>query len=295
MLFISKIPAFAGMTKRFSVENYLEQLYNSICCDYHYRACPAKLLIVKLRMLNRRRRKINSPAGNADAAQMMNLALFIMLLAFFIVLNAISSFEEVKTQPIVKNLQETFSTDVRFEEESPSIVEDPVESIHDGDTIERIESLFQAQISGFKATKSEARGMMFIDVPLSDFSTAVMAIEQEDLSVRRIAPSQADGAFFLPTLISILKSDEQGRTYRMDMIYYLEGNPAALQNENPQAVNAVVRRAGQLTRKLEEAGLSQRLMSFSLQKGDPDTITLVFAPHTPFDPTYGQEEEGEAQ
>ncbi len=243
-------------------------------------------------MLKRRRRKLPY-SGNPDAPQMMNLALFIMLLAFFLVLNAISTFEAQRVSPIVQNLNLTFSTDVRFEDVRPSVQETPVQSVHDGDMIERLEALFQSQITDFKPRKNAARGILSVDVPLAAFSTAVMAVGQEDLSINRISPQNAKGTFFLPTLISVLKSDEQGRTYRIDMLYHVNGNPAELQNESPKVIADLSTRASGLTQKLEEAGMPQRLMTYGFQDGDEGMLTLVFSPHFPFDPSYGRDEEVE--
>ena len=236
------------------------------------------------------RKKNLPPPSNADAPQMMNLALFIMLLAFFIVLNSLSSFDEELAKPVVESLGTTFSTELRLEETKTSLKDDPAQALHQGDTIERLDALFQAQISGYEATKSKSRGTMTVNVSLADFSKAVMSLNQEDLSVTRSAPK--DAPFFLPTLVSILKSDEQGRTYRMDMVYHIKGNPPEVENENPKEIVSVMQRAGQLTRRLESAGMSQRLLSFSLEEGDPEQVSLVFSPHYPFDPSYGKEEEG---
>lgn len=234
------------------------------------------------------RKKKPLPPSNADAPQMMSLSLFIMLLAFFIVLNGMSSFDEMAARPVVESLSSAFSTEVRYEETAPSMKEDPVKSLHEGETIERIDALFTAQISGFETTKSKSRGIISVDVALDEFSKGIMRLNQKDLSIDRLPPT--DGAFFLPTLVSILKSDERGRTYRMDMIYHVTGNPARLQNEEPQEVASMLERAGQITRRLQEAGMSQRLMSFSIEQGKTEQVTLTFAPHYPFDPSAGREE-----
>ena len=97
--------------------------------------------------------------------------------------------------------------------------------------------------------------------------------------------------YFLPTLISVLQSDRQGFTYRMDMILHSDDNPARLQNTSPQTVRRLTDQAGILSQRLEGVGLPERLMSIGLQKGDPDMMTLFFLRHQPFSPD-GDEEEG---
>ena len=60
-------------------------------------------------MRHNRRRRIED-SGSGKSVQLLSLALFIMLLAFFIVLNAVSTFEPNKVEPIIGSLESTFST-----------------------------------------------------------------------------------------------------------------------------------------------------------------------------------------
>lgn len=234
--------------------------------------------------MNRNRRRRTAAEGAKNGSLLMNLSLFIMLLAFFIVLNAISTFEENKVRPIMSSVIVTFSGDAPMQEVMPSITPDPLESLREGATIERIDALFKSQITSYEAQKNESNGVMQIDLPLDVFSSAIMAIGQEDLL--NVSPDdQLKGKkFFLPTLVSIMGSDEKGVTYRMDMILHVGDNPAHMQNREPQKLEQVMKRAARLAEKLETAGLGQRLISIGTEKGDESTVTLLFRPHEPFSP-----------
>lgn len=234
--------------------------------------------------MNRNRRRRTAAEGAKNGSLLMNLSLFIMLLAFFIVLNAISTFEENKVRPIMSSVIVTFSGDAPMQEVMPSITPDPLESLREGATIERIDALFKSQITSYEAQKNESNGVMQIDLPLDVFSSAIMAIGQEDLL--NVSPDdQLKGKkFFLPTLVSIMESDQMGVTYRLDIVLHVPANPAQIQNRDPQKLSQVMERGARLTEKLEAAGLGQRLLSVGVSKGDEAMVTLMFRPHEPFSP-----------
>lgn len=214
-----------------------------------------------------------------------------MMLAFFIVLNAISSYDEQKSQPVMESVQTTFSTQAIRPDIAPSVVTEETQSIHDGETVERIDALFKSQITSYDTVKDSGRGTMEVTLPVDVFTTSVMAIGQEDLLKASPDVDVKGKKFFLPTLVSLLKSDQQGVAYRMDMLLHVNGNPAHLQNQDPQSLDEAMTLGAQLTAKLEKEGLPQRLLSIGIEDGDTKTVRILFRPHEPFTPL----EEGEAQ
>ena len=62
-----------------------------------------------------RRRRGSAGTAKSVSSQLLGLSLFIMLLAFFIVLNAISNFEESKIKPVMANLSHTFAANMQQE------------------------------------------------------------------------------------------------------------------------------------------------------------------------------------
>jgi len=233
-------------------------------------------------MQKRRRRRRNDVENNTiKTGQLMNLSLFIMLLAFFIVLNAMSSYEPNLAEPIIKSLDNTFSTDAVKKDAAPSVKEDPVQSVNEGDIFDRIDALFTAQIVSYKKTISSNRGEMMLELPLEKFSQGVMAAGQKDLTTMSTARN-VRGNFLVPTLVSIIKSEQRDITYRMDIMMHVSDNPANLQNQNPTKIAAVMRRGSALAQKLEQGGFSQKLINIGLKKGDEKMVELVFRRHEPF-------------
>lgn len=212
---------------------------------------------------------------------MMTLSLFIMLLAFFIVLNAISSYEELKTEQVKRSVELAFSRDPDVKDTSPSVKQDPAKSVKEGHTFERLDALFESEIVSFESTQSKSRGVMMVRVPYEKFSKAIMATGQKDLT-QYPSRSAIRGNFFLPTLVSILRANIDGAPTRMEIFLNTKGNPAKLQNQNPTAFGKTISQAGAFSRRLEEQGMPQKLVNSGVQKGDPKYVDLVFRKYVPF-------------
>lgn len=222
----------------------------------------------------RRRVQDSAPRGGV---LLLNLSLFLMLLSFFIILNNISSFEEEKYHPILQSLRTTFaSTVLSREDNAPSVSADPFESINEGHTIERIDALFRAQISGFETNKSLARGIMAVTLSLEEFERVLTSPNQIDLT--RAQPRGSLQTYFVPTLISLMASYEQGTPYRMEMIFHTKDTPALLYNSDPRALSAVRQQSAVYADMLEKAGLGSDLLGIGLMQGDPAQVMLVFRP-----------------
>lgn len=234
-------------------------------------------------MKYRRRRRIEIDTSSSHSGQMMNLSLFVMLLAFFIVLNSISTFEEKKAAQVRRSVDMAFSNDVEFQEFSPSVEPDEQQSVNDGDSFERIEALFQSQIVTFEMTKSKSQGVMMVKVPYHKFKKAVMALNQEDLT-RTPTRAEARGNYFLPTLVSLLKTNIEGSPTRMEIYLNVEQNPARLKNIKPQEMSAYIDEVGVFSTQLEKQNIPQKLLNIGISKGDPEFIDLVFRKYIPFVP-----------
>lgn len=236
-----------------------------------------------------RRRRIGD-SETSLASQLMGLSLFIMLLAFFIVLNAISSDQQKKSTRVLNSLASTFGVEFDGADMQPSTVPEEEEAQGKGDALDQMEALFRAQITGVEAFQDKGRGFMHIRMPLERFSAAVMALGQGSL---KDGGNGAGGGFFLPTLVSLMKSSEAGHPYRMDIIYNLPRNPALMQNDDPRQVTAATERLTGFARQLGETGLPPRLLSIGLHKAaeekDVGAIDLFFRVHTPFSPVEGAE------
>lgn len=233
-------------------------------------------------VFKRRRRNRTIPSGG-DAGQMMNLSLFIMLLAFFIVLNSLSSYEEIKTETVRRSVELAFSNDPDIKEDISSTREDPAKSLKEGHTFDRIDALFESQIISFEQTSSKSRGIMMVRVPYEKFSKAILATGQKDL-LNYPSRKAVRGNFFLPTLVSLLRRNIDGAPTRMEIMVHTKKNPAEIQNQAPKKIQSVISKVGVFSQRLQRQGMPQKLINIGVSKGDPEFIDLVFRKYIPFSP-----------
>lgn len=214
---------------------------------------------------------------------LLGLSMFIMLLAFFIILNAISNYEQQKARPVLRSIEQAFSTQITdYEEERPSVAESPEKSSGEGDTLDRIKALFTAQIPSHKTVMNKKLGTMHISVPYDEFETAVLTMGQAP------AAGQTGGEwgqdFFLPAMVALVRDAQAGVAYRMDITLNIDGNPARVQRDQPQRMSVDMKRLSALTEKIEQAGLPRHLISVGMAEGKAGTVDLYFRPHIPFNP-----------
>lgn len=236
--------------------------------------------------MHARRKRYNGETEQKSlGGQLLSLSLFIMLLAFFIVLNSKASFEEMKFQPIMQSVALAFSSKIaQDQQDKPSITRSDQMGSEEGDALERLGKLFNAEIATAEVVTNRQRGTMAVRVPRKDFEDAVA-----NIGTRRA--TSAFGQSFLPMLASILRSDAD-HPYRMDMTFSLPENPARMQNTQPQAMTEAVKSVAAHAVALERAGLPARLMTVGLRRddggrGERDMVEIYIRPHIPYDPRGG--------
>lgn len=226
----------------------------------------------------RRRVSTGSASEGSNSGQLLALALFIMLLAFFIVLNAISTFEEEKVRSTIGSIEGVFSSKMApaIPGTTTSLTPSPLLGAREGSVLERLQGLFEAQIPGYDVQRSERNkmGEMHVRLPYGLFERAVLSLDKDDseLSERE----KEFKSFFLPAMVSLLNIDEQGVRYRLDILVDVDEDPAVLANEQPQKILSVINKIALIARKLEGIGLDPSYLSVGLQKGRRDDIELFF-------------------
>lgn len=228
-------------------------------------------------MQSRRRKIYSDQQQSGIGSQILGLSLFVMLLAFFIVLNSKSSFEDMKAQPVAQSIAQSFSSKTLVAgDNSPSMIQSVQQGSGEGDTVELLDALFKSQIKTAEVVTNKQRGLMIVRVKRTDFEKAVTNLGT--------AQGGEFGEPFLQTLGSLLRSDKRKKSYQMDMVFFTSDNPAKLQNEKPQEMVAVIKAAAKLAESLEKSGLPAKLMTIGLQQGDPLMVELYFGPHTVYRP-----------
>jgi len=215
------------------------------------------------------------------ANQFLALSLFIMLLSFFIILNTLSNFEDVKSRPVLNSIATTFSNNAPEEVHSPNAVESKQKSVNEGDTLDNLKTLFNAHITGAKVSKNRLGTMMHIQMPLKQFENSLLAPSRSNaISSQRLG---APGTF-TPTLISLMQTRETKIPYRMDMILNTKADPSNSVTDSPEQSRLDIQKVSTLSKRLEESGLAKKLISAGLAKGEVGMIDLYFTRYEPVNP-----------
>lgn len=201
----------------------------------------------------------------------LGLSLFVILLSFFIVLNAFSTFEIGKAREVMNSISVTFADENALDVENVNFETINEQAHYKGQALDEIEAFFTATIPGVKARKNRLGTVMVVRVPLDEFRDNLMNSKQ----------GQGFGGQFAPVLSTLLIGQIP---YRMDMLLNHEKSPAALQADNSQRVQESIAQVAGFAQKIEEAGLSPKYVASGLGQGPEGTIDLYFRRYLPFVP-----------
>ena len=228
------------------------------------------------------------------ANQFLGLSLFIMLLSFFIILNAISSFEITKTQPVLNSLSMTFAAKQTTEQIVPGKSKSETTQKREGSALDKLEALFKSQIAGVETKQNRLGTMMFVKMPFKDFQKAMNnTLKAPKTSATGLPTGTSDTMNFMPVLVSLLET-QRGVTYTMDMSYLTEAEPSVLLRDNGSLFNTANRSISNIAKQLEQAGLPKFQVSAGLKKGEEGMAHLIFRRYEPFSP-LGELEGGDEE
>ncbi len=214
------------------------------------------------------------------ANQFLQLSLFLMLLSFFIVLNAVSDFEDDKSRPVLNSIALAFSNhpDPNITGAADNDIQTILEEKREGDTLEALKGLFNAHISAFEAKKNRLGTVMHVRVPVGRFRNAIdfPSISYSDAMIGM------QGSF-LPTMITLLRSAEHGEPYRMDIILNVAQDPSVYLSNQPGEFAADLRILSGFATSLERSGMPKKMISIGMEEGDSSYLDLYFYQYKPFD------------
>ena len=213
------------------------------------------------------------------ANQFLALALFLMLLSFFIILNALSNFEEVKAKPILNSIAQTFSDREIEDPLAPNVVESTEKEASEGDTLDELQKLFKTHITGVEVSKNRLGTVMHMRMPYSRFESSLLQPSRGTGITQRLG---APGSFF-PTLVSLIQTRDDKKPYRMDMVVNIEDRPAQLIIKKEQETRSEMKKISDIAGRMERAGIEKKMISVGLDKGEVGMIDIYISPYIAID------------
>ncbi len=226
-----------------------------------------------------------SKSSGVNGAQFLALSLFIMLLAFFIVLNSISSFNEDKVSPILNNIESVFASKIAENHGKPSTTKNSInQEKQEANALDQIENIFKAQIPNYRLYKDISTGKMYIRVKKQAFEYAL-----QNMDVKNPYLMNKEGFDnFLGGIIYLLQHNMSDKPYKMEIYLNLPEDPAAMYNNNRQKLITERQKLSDMATILENAGLPKKLLNIGLQKGASNYIDLYFGVYKPIIPKNNQ-------
>jgi hypothetical protein len=188
------------------------------------------------------------------------LSLKILLLAFFILLNALSTFEEEKRSAVVDSVREAFQgvlpSPVNLRR-SPAALD-----VFKGaeEVIDELHQLFGGDLPIVERRDSPGTWTLQVDVPESDLFAE---------GGRDLVP---DGAETLRLVAGVLSDPTVDRpAYRLDLLYGVQGRNSGLEGHRE-----TLARAGVLVRQLQRQGLEAPRLSAGLLPSFAGQVRFYF-------------------
>lgn len=216
-----------------------------------------------LNLKRSRRKKVESSGSDlADTNQILQLSLFMMLLAFFIVLNATSQFEDGKVKPVVESLYKTFGSKLVPQDAKPSEKVDPAQYLNSGQALEYFKETFSAELPQVEQSDQNDKGVMQLTMRRDMFESLITNTEQTT---------------FDRVIAAMLFFDQRDNRYVLDVI--VPYSAERLERFDTNSLKVPVQRLERYVQTLIDRGLSKDMVSLSMNsKVNPRDVVLVFRP-----------------
>jgi hypothetical protein len=196
------------------------------------------------------------------AAIISTLSLFIMLLAFFMMLNSKSQFSSDRVEPVLKSLKETFTTRVFRDDMGPSLRADPEQGAGEGyEAFQSLDSYFRTSFPGSELKMIPTRGIFYLELNAEDFEKKLFS----------------DTSTIQKTLL------EKLWTYhplQMEIWINIQDDPG----ESSKNTRDQIEKLSVWATALEKQGLEKGMLTIGLQKGDPEKVIVLFHNYKPYAP-----------
>lgn len=202
---------------------------------------------------HRKKRKQSAEGGSAfGGSTLLSLSLYIILLAFFIVLNAISEYSEPKVKQAFDSIDMAFATDL-MPPEFAALMQDQSEPEQGGgDSMEGMQNLLKSILPG-------------LDVSLTGGQDDghVMAVRMEKDKFERLTPQ------LIPLFIRILNVKDGNETYELFITSYVRNS---LNEEAKYSFSILQDYKDQMVKK----GLASNRIALGVELGNPAYMLFRF-------------------
>ena len=211
-------------------------------------------------------KKIDPPEPTRYGALVMTLSLFIMLLSFFMMMNASADFSETKVKSVLQSLENTFTSRVFRDGQGPSAKSDAEHLLSEGQALESMDAYFRSTFPGFEPQMIPSRGIMAITIDQPTFDRIMFGTRKT----------------YQKTLIEKMWSYE---SLQMEIWLNIQDDPGVSSASNAKAVNDLVATTASWATNLEVAGIDKGRLTIGIKQGKAGFVTVMFRNYKPYAPT----------
>jgi len=202
--------------------------------------------------------------GSGDSSIVLMLSLNLILLAFFILLNALSDFEEARTQQVIDSVSKAFHGQLE-PINAPALLNGSPGLLPEAEALtNEVGSLFESLVPALRSTRTARTRAVHIELP----SVALFRIGKDRLRpdrrvlIRRLAKA-------------LLQRSARDLVYKLEFMHGIpaDGTTGASRSQE-------IRRASGLAAFLMEEGLSPELLSIGVLPGRPGRVEFVLSVRT---------------
>ena len=191
------------------------------------------------------------------SSQPLFLALFLLLLAFFIMLNAMSTVEEGRSDKVLESVQRAFPSALRKDIAEDLLDAEPGSVIGEG-VRGALGTVFREVLPGIPVEVEANGNPIFVSIPTARvFAPAAGGVTpvMEDLA-RRLAP--------------ILNNPPAGSVLDLQILYGVDRSTSADQRQT------LIFRASETVRAFNDREVDPAILSAGLEPRDPAFVRLIF-------------------
>lgn len=200
---------------------------------------------------SKRNKNVNIDGG--QSAQLLGLSLFVILLAFFIVLNGLSEFSKPKVDQAFNSIEVTFARAIvpsEFTQSSPEEVKEPEDGA--GDAIDDLQGSLRSLLPNLD-----------MEVTPDSNGGRYMAIRMRKDQFERLSRN------LMPLFARILTEKDAGQTFSLSLTSYVR-NPF---DDDAATSFGVI---NGYARTLIKNGLAENRVSLQVEKGNPAWMMVGF-------------------
>jgi hypothetical protein len=189
------------------------------------------------------------------------LALYLLVLAFFIVLVSISSPEKVKSSAVMDSLTSVFASVV------PSTMSPTAFAADEGDVIavrefqRSISTMFATQLRVARVVEVQPGRLMRVSLPVSSLFQSGQAVIREN----RFS--------LLDRIVAAISSRPPGLRFEME---FFVGRARTIDGPSPASPTEEIERAGAFARQMLARGAPPDSISVAVGYGDPELALITF-------------------